>query len=340
MKISRKVILSILILGIVIVGGSLAYRYLLQPPPEKQVLLLSTTTSTYDTGLLDYLLPYFERQYNVEVKVLSKGTGESIQIAQRGDADAVLVHAITLELPFVNAGYGVHRVGVMYNDFIIIGPKEDPAGIAGTTNASYAFQRMFLAATVGNATFISRADKSGTNVKELSIWASIGVEPSNKTYTWYLEAGAGMGTVLRMTNEKRAYTLTDRGTWITFKDQLTNLEVMTQGGKILLNPYAVIPVNNTRFPQRNYRMAVTFAKFLISNDGQQLIANFKKGGQSLFIPIARNYTAALSLGFPNQEKEVAWYDSVDPAALMMAVSISTTIESEGSGDSFSLLTEN
>lgn len=318
LKASQKAVLSIVVIVIVIAGGFAAYRYFLQPPAEKGVLVLSTTSSTYDTGLLDYLLPYFEQQYNVQVKVLSLGTGQAIQVAQRGDADVVLVHAITLELPFVNAGYGVHRVGVMYNDFIIIGPKEDPAGIFGSTNASYAFQRILLAAAAGNATFISRADKSGTNVKELSIWTSIGVQPSNKTYSWYLQAGATMGTVLRMTNEKKAYTLTDRGTWLAFKDELTNLEVMTQGDKILLNPYAVIPVNGTRFPERNYRMAVTFAKFLISNQGQQLIANFTKGGQSLFVPIARNYTAAHSLGFPTQEQEVAWYDSVNVTTLVMA----------------------
>lgn len=307
----------------VVAGSFLAYTYLVQPlaPPEKQVLILSTTTSTYDTGLLDYLLPYFEQQYKVQVNVLSKGTGEAIQIAQRGDADVVLVHSRTLEMPFVDAGYGVHRVGVMYNDFIIIGPKEDPAGIAGTTNASYAFQRIFLAGQAGNTTFISRADKSGTNTKELSIWAGVNVKPSNKTYTWYLEAGAGMGTVLRLTNEKKAYTLTDRGTWLKFQDQLTNLKVMTQGDKTLLNPYAVIPVNGTMFPQRNYRMAVTFAKFLISNDGQQLIANYKVGNQSLFIPIARNYTAAHSLGFPTQEQEVAWYDSVNPTSLVFVMQV-------------------
>lgn len=318
MKASGKLVFSIVVLVLVIAGGFLGYGYVLQPlGKNRESLILSTTTSTYDTGLLDYLLPYFEEEYNVQVKVLSLGTGQAIQVAQRGDADVVLVHAITLELPFVNAGYGVHRVGVMYNDFIIIGPKTDPAGIAGTTNASYAFRRILISAAAENATFISRADNSGTNVKELSIWASIGITPSNKTYSWYLEAGAGMGTVLRMTNEKNAYTLTDRGTWLSFRDQLTNLEVMTQGGKILLNPYAVIPINGTKFPQRNYRVAVSFAKFLISTDGQRLIANFQKANQSLFIPIARNYTAAHALGFPTQEQEVAWYDSVDTTRLVI-----------------------
>lgn len=278
---------------------------------------MSTTTSTYDSGLLDYLLPIFQKKYNVQVNVLSKGTGESIEIAKRGDADVVLVHAQSLEIPFVNAGYGVHRVGVMYNDFIIIGPKEDPAGITGTTNATYAFQKIFQAGAKGNTIFISRADNSGTNVQELNIWSAIGIKPSNRTYTWYLEAGSGMGTVLRMTNEKKAYTLTDRATWLAFKDQLINLQVTTQGDKILLNPYAVILVNHDKFPQRNYRMAVTFAKYLVSDEGQKVIASYQKGGETLFIPIARNYDMAHKLGFPSQEQEIAWYDSATSSTLTL-----------------------
>jgi tungstate transport system substrate-binding protein len=222
----------------------------------------------------------------------------------------------------------------MYNDFILIGPREDPAGIAGSNNASYAFKRIFRQGKAGDTTFISRADNSGTNVKELEIWASLGIKPSNKTDTWYLEAGAGMGTVLRMTNEKKAYTLTDRGTWLSFQAQLTNLKVMTQGEKILLNPYAVIPVNGTRFPARNYRMSVAFAKFLISNYGQQLIANYKRGGQSLFVSIARNYTAAGTLGFPNQQQEVAWYDSVNVEVLV--IFIANVSLNEGDPVSFGL----
>lgn len=310
-----KLLVAILVLAIVIAGGFVAYWYFLQPPPRKEVLILSTTTSTYDSGLLDYLLPIFQNKYNVQVNVLSKGTGESIEIAKRGDADVVLVHAQSLEVPFVNAGYGVHRVGVMYNDFIIIGPKEDPAGIAGTTNATYAFQKILQAGGKGNAIFISRADKSGTNVEELSIWSKIGIKPSNKTHAWYLEAGAGMGTVLRMTNEKKAYTLTDRGTWLKFKDQLTNLQLTSQGDKILLNPYAVIPVSHDKFPQRNYRMAITFTKYLVSDEGQKIIESYKIGGETPFIPIAKNYDMTHTFGFPNQEQEIAWYDSINPSTL-------------------------
>jgi len=300
-------ILIVLSAVALIAGASLAYIYV-QPPPKQQ-LILSTTTSTFDTGLLDYVIPVFEKKYNVQVKILSKGTGESIEIAKRGDADVVLVHARELEEPFVKEGYGVHRVGVMYNDYVIIGPRDDPAGIRGSTNASLAFQKIANTGAKGAAVFISRADKSGTNTKELSIWTKIGIKPSNRTFSWYLEAGAGMGTVLRMANEKKACTLTDRATWLAFKDQLTNLDVLAEKDPDLLNPYAVIPVNPQKYPQRNYKMALALAKFLISEEGQRLIADYKKGGETLFFSIARNFSRASELGFPTQEKEIAWYDS-------------------------------
>jgi tungstate transport system substrate-binding protein len=281
-----------------------------------------------DSGLLDYLLPYFESQYNVQVKVLSLGTGQALEVASRGDADVVLVHSRKLELPFVAAGYGVHRVGVMYNDFIIVGPTSDPAGIAGTSNATAAFFKIEQTAQQGTGNgvlFISRADKSGTNTEELNIWSTLGITPSNKTYKWYIEAGAGMGTVLQMSNQLKAYTLTDRATWLHFQSQLTNLMIMTQGGKSLLNPYAVIPVNATMWPQRNYQMALTFAKFLISPQGQDLIGNYTVEGKATFIPIARNITAANALGFPNQAQELAWYDSVNPANMTTTAAIGVIV---------------
>jgi len=159
------------------------------------------------------------------------------------------------------------------------------------------------------ALFISRADRSGTNLLELKIWAQIGVHPSNFAYAWYLEAGASMGIVLRMANEKRAYTLTDRGTWLSFRAQLTNLAVLVENDRILLNPYGAILVNPERYPQRNFKMAVAFVKFLISEEGQKLIEDFKKGGEALFTPTAHNFELAHSLGFPSQEQEVAWYDA-------------------------------
>ncbi len=272
-------------------------------------MVLATTTSTYDSGLLDFILPVFEKQQNVKVSIISKGTGESIEIAKRGDADLVLVHSRKLEEQFVKDGYGVHRVGVMYNDFIIIGPIADPVGIAGGSNATFAFEQIAKAGTEGKAMFISRADRSGTNMLEVSIWDSIGLNPSNRSNTWYVEAGAGMGAVLRMTNEKNAYTLTDRATWLSFRSQLTRLTVLVEKDRILLNPYALILVNPDKYPQRNFKTAVALVKFMISDEGQRLIESFRKEDEALFFPIARDFQLAHSLGFPNQEYEVEWYDS-------------------------------
>jgi tungstate transport system substrate-binding protein len=295
---------------LVIIIGMLAYEQYLCS--QKSIIVLTTTTSTYDSGLLDYLMPKFESKYGVEVHIISVGTGQAIEMAKRGDADLVLVHSRQIELEFVNSTYGIHRVGVMYNDFVIIGPANDPAGVSGLTNATEAFRRIACKGTEGNATFISRADRSGTNMLEISIWNRLGMTLSNKTRTWYLEAGAGMGTVLRMANEKKAYTLTDRATWLSFKNQLTNLKVHVQGDVVLLNPYAMILVNPGKYPQRNHKGALILAKWIISEEGQNLIASFTKEGENLFKPIARDFIKAHELGFPDQEKEIAWYDAQKP----------------------------
>jgi len=186
-----------------------------------QSLLLATTTSTYESGLLDYIIPLFEERNNIKVHAISVGTGQAIELAKRGDADVVLVHAKELEESFVREGYGVHRVGVMYNDFVLIGSENDPANIKGTTNATEAFRNIAEAGAEGKAIFISRADKSGTHVLELKIWAQLGIQPSSPGHAWYMEAGASMATVLRMSNEKQAYTLTDRATWLSKKGELS-----------------------------------------------------------------------------------------------------------------------
>lgn len=282
------------------------------PKPIQSPILLATTTSTYDSGLLDYLMPKFESKYNVTVNIISVGTGQAIEMAKRGDADLVLVHSKKLELEFINSTFGIHRVGVMYNDFVIIGPTSDPAEIKNLTNATEAFRRISDKGAEGKAIFVSRADKSGTHMLELSIWSTLGITPSSKTQTWYVEAMNTMGAVLRMSNELRAYTLTDRATWTTFKSQLTNMAVLVQGDKILLNPYAIILVNPEKYPQRNYKGALLLAKFMISEEGQNLIAGFTKEGEVLFKPIARNLELAQNLGFPDQANELAWYDAQKP----------------------------
>jgi len=301
-----KILILFISLAIATISGIIYDSYL---NTQKPVIVLATTTSTYDSRLLDYLMPQFQSKYGISVHIISVGTGQAIAIAKNGSADLVLVHSKKYELNFVNSTYGIHRVGVMYNDFVIIGPASDPAEISGLTNATEAFGRIAEAGDVGNAQFISRADKSGTNTFELGLWSKLGMTPSNKTQTWYLEAGASMGTVLRMTNEKKAYTLSDRATWISYRSQLTNLAILAQNEKTLLNPYAVILVNPDKWPQRNYKGALTLAKFMISEEGQTLIANFKKEGETLFTPIAHDFVKANSLGFPTQEQEVAWYDA-------------------------------
>lgn len=306
---SKGILIAIVILAIAIAGvvGVVAYEQYQRS--QKSIIVLATTTSTFDSGLLDYLIPKFQSKYNIEVQVLSLGTGQAIDAAKRGDADLTLVHSKKLELNFTDSGYGIHRVGVMYNDFIIIGPTSDPAGINGLTNATEAFKRIGDAGAAGNTQFVSRADKSGTNTLELSIWSQLKMTPSNRTQDWYVEAGASMGTVLRMSNEKKAYTLTDRATWGTYQNQLTNMVILVQSDKMLLNPYAIILVNPDKWPQRNHKGALTFAKYMISEEGQNAISSFTKNGQTLFISIARNATAANSLGFPSQQQELAWYDS-------------------------------
>ncbi len=189
---------------------------------QSQPLLLATTTSTYESGLLDFLIPVFEKEFNVKVYTISVGTGQALEIAKRGDADVVLVHSKELEEAFVNEGYGIHRMGVMYNDFVIIGPENDPARIKNVLNATEAFRKIAEAGAEGKALFISRADKSGTHILELKIWSQLGLQPSTSQHPWYLEAGASMATVLRITDEKQAYTLVDRGTWLSKKTELSN----------------------------------------------------------------------------------------------------------------------
>lgn len=309
MEESKKVTIATLAL-LVFVMGVTAFEHHLTS--VKTSIILATTTSTYDSGLLEYLIPLFEGRYGVEVRIIPVGTGQAIEAARRGDVDLILVHSRDLEVELVNSNYGVHRVCIMYNDFIIIGPREDPAEITGLKEAREAFRRIAEAGEAGKAIFISRADRSGTHMLELRVWNMLGVAPSSGSKGWYLEAGAGMGTVLRMANEKKAYTLTDRGTWLSFKGQLTNLAALVQGDVVLLNPYALILVNPERYPQRNHKGALMFARWMISEEGQRLIEEFKKEGETLFKPIAHNIELAQALGFPEQEKELKWYEAHEP----------------------------
>lgn len=247
-----------------------------------KTMVLATTTSTQDSGLLDYLLPIFEKETGIKVKVVAKGTGEALAIGKRGDADCLLVHAKAQEEKFVKDGYGVQRYDVMYNDFIIVGPKDDPAGIkkAAPQDAVAALK----AISAAKATFISRGDGSGTETKEKSIWKSAGITPKG---SWYLSAGKGMGAVLQMADEKKAYTLTDRATYLSMKDKL-GLTIITEKGKSLLNQYGVIMVNPNKFKIKQQE-ADTFIKWILSDKGQKYIGQYgvDKYGQQLFIPNAK-----------------------------------------------------
>lgn len=248
---------------------------------DDQALILATTTSTQDSGLLDYLLPDFEKEFNVKISVIAVGTGQAIKLGQDGNADVLLVHARAQEDAFMAAGHGVRREDVMYNDFVIVGPKADPAGIKGSATAADAFTKIQKA----GAKFISRGDNSGTNTKELGIWKAANIKPAGD---WYISAGQGMGAVLNMANEQQAYTLSDRATYLARTKAGLELVILVEGQKDLLNPYGVIAVNPAKSPKIKADLANKFIDWIISAPVQEKIGQFgvKDFGQQLFIPDA------------------------------------------------------
>ncbi|MFX1385437.1 MAG: substrate-binding domain-containing protein [Promethearchaeota archaeon] len=249
---------------------------------SQQRIILATTTSTYDSGLLDYILPVFERRYKITVDVLSVGTGQALEIGEKGDADVLLVHAREQEDLFMDDEHGVHRVCVMYNDFIIIGPSNDPAGITGDI-VVVAMKKLRDAGERGSILFYSRGDNSGTHTKEIDLWKSIGFSPDPSKNEWYFETGSGMGNTLIAADDNDGYTLVDRGTWLSRKDKL-ELSDLVYGEEILLNPYGAIVVNPEKNPAIKYDHAMTFVGFLVSEEGQELIRDFRKEGETLFHP--------------------------------------------------------
>jgi tungstate transport system substrate-binding protein len=240
-------------------------------------MILATTTSTQDSGLLDILQPLFEEESGYKVKTIAVGTGQALEMGKKGEADVLLVHAPEAEMLLVDSGDAVNRKRVMYNDFILIGPKDDPAGIKGL-DVKQAFEKI----TENNATFISRGDDSGTHKKELAIWKSVNMEPS--TLENYLETGQGMGPTLNVAVEKLGYTLTDRATFLAQEKNLTGLELLVEGDNDLLNIYHVMQVNPEKHSKVNAEAAKRFVEFLIRDDIQQVIEDFGKSeyGQSLF----------------------------------------------------------
>jgi tungstate transport system substrate-binding protein len=246
---------------------------------EKNVIL-STTTSTQDSGLLDVLVPLFEKQTGYSVKTVSVGTGQALALAAKGDADVTLVHAPSLEKKYVAEGKLLNRRLVMYNDFVIIGPKEDPAKISSSKKASTALKLIEQV----KARFVSRGDNSGTHNLEKSLWKEVGIEPGGD---WYIESGQGMGSTLGIANERNAYTLTDRGTYLALGKRV-NLPILVKGDKQLLNIYSVIEVNPASGPRVNVTGGKAFADFMVAPQTQTLIKSFgiEKFGQPLFVPIA------------------------------------------------------
>ena len=245
---------------------------------EENRILCVSTTSAQNSGLFDYLLPEFEKDSGIKVDVVAVGTGAAIEIGKRGDADLILVHAKELELKAVEEGYFVDRRDVMYNDFVIIGEPNDPAEIKEAKTATEAFAKIAKKQTP----FISRGDKSGAHTKELFIWKEAGITPAGNN--WYMEAGQGMAKTQRIANEKQAYTLTDRGTWLAVKDNL-NMSILFEGDPILFNQYGIMAVNPKKHKNAKYDKALVFINWIISEKGQKTIASFKdKNGNLLFTP--------------------------------------------------------
>jgi len=271
----------------------------------EKVIKMSTTTSTENSGLLDVLLPEFEKDTGIKIKVFAKGTGAAIRDGTDGNVDIIFVHAKAREEQFVTDGYGAYRLGVMHNDFVIVGPTTDPAGIKGMKNGSEALKKIAEA----KASFVSRGDDSGTHTKEQALWKATGlplqtqrteivVKGQKKGLTfmypgglgeWYLSIGQGMGKTLTFADEKRAYTLADRGTYLEYKygkQPAVDLDILCEGDPLLFNPYGIIPINPKKYPHVKFDLADQFAKWLVSPKVQAMIARYKIQGQQAFYPDA------------------------------------------------------
>ncbi len=250
--------------------------------PSNPSLILATTTSTQDSGLLDVLIPLFEQQSGYKVQVIAVGSGAAMKMGEEGNADALLVHSPQAEEAFMQAGWGKDRALVMHNDFVLIGPPDDPAKVKGLK-----VTEALRAIAASGARFISRGDQSGTHVKELALWKAAGIDPKSLPAAQYLESGQGMGSTLILANEKQAYTLTDRATFLNLRKNL-NLTILVEGDQPLLNVYHVITVNPEKWPKVNYQGALALLRFLTDPKTQELIASFgvDQFGQPLFFPDA------------------------------------------------------
>ena len=248
---------------------------------EDPFITVASTTSTEQSGLFQYLLPLFQQAAGITVRVVAVGTGQALKIGEHGDADVLLVHDKIGEDAFVAAGFGVGRHDVMYNDFVLVGPSGDPAGIAGVTDITEAFKRI----AAKPATFVSRGDDSGTDRLEKRLWAAAGIDPVAARARWYKDIGSGMGPALNTAAAIEAYTISDRGTWISFKNRRA-LRIVLEGDKRLFNQYGVMLVNPARHPHVKAALGQRFIDWLVAPEGQRAIANYKIDGEQLFFPDA------------------------------------------------------
>ena len=251
------------------------------PAMAGDFIVVQSTTSTQNSGLYEYLLPIFEKKAGIEVRVVAVGTGQAIKNAMNCDGDVLLVHAKAAELKFVASGYGVKRYDLMYNDFVIVGPASDPAGVAGMKDVVAALKDIAAA----KAAFLSRGDDSGTNKKELALWKKAGIDVKKASGTWYRETGSGMGATLNSATGMEAYTLTDRATWIAFKNR-GDLKIAVEGDEDLFNQYGIMLVNKDKCPAVKSRLGKVFMDYLLSPEGQKVIAAYKLKDQQLFFPNA------------------------------------------------------
>lgn len=273
---------------ILIAAAAFAAFVAATPPAlaQDKSIVVASTTSTQDSGLFEYLLPLFKKKTGITVKVVAQGTGQALDTGRRGDADVVFVHAKSAEEKFLAEGQGVKRFPVMYNDFVLIGPKTDPAGIKGMKDVAKAFQTI----KAKQASFISRGDRSGTNIAELKLWKDAGIDIAKDKGPWYKSIGQGMGAALNTAGAGNAYVLSDRGTWIHFKNK-GDLTILVEGDKRMFNQYGVMLVNPAKHPNVKKQLGQEFIDYLVSPEGQKDIANYKINGQQLFYPDASDVGA-------------------------------------------------
>jgi tungstate transport system substrate-binding protein len=270
MVVPRRMLLALIIFAIA--SGATA---------QQRFITVASTTSTEQSGLFGYLLPIFEKKTGIQVRVVAVGTGQALDLARRGDADVVFVHAKAAEEKFVSEGHGVKRYPVMYNDFVLIGPKSDPAKIAGGNNVAWALRKI----QAREAPFVSRGDRSGTHMAELDLWKASGIDLEKVRGAWYRDTGQGMGPALNTAASMNAYLLADRATWLAFKNR-GDLAVLVEGDRALFNQYGVMLVNPDKHPNVKKELGQAFIDWLVSPEGQKAIADYKIGGEQLFFPNA------------------------------------------------------